>query len=628
MSSVMLTRARILLLCFLPIFALFGISSAYVTSVHVPAVLGNTNTGIISSIQLNITSGNGTVRIIGPSDVGQSTLLSAQIGAAYASKFTGINESRYNFTYTIYDNFSNVTGPSGGLAFTLLAISGIRQVPLNQNFTLTGTISSNGEIGAIGGITDKVSAAKSFGLKYVLAPAVQNESFENMLYYFAQQYNNIPIVEVANVSQAIPYAFSNNTATVFRVGYNETASNYALSNLGQAPFNCNTICNTTYFGNLSNYTFSMAAQEIAAIPSNFSSISSQLSASLSIYENIAKKGYLYAGADQAFLGYIDAYTFANANNMTLNKAYSLLGTVSNYCNGLTPPQLTTRNYGYVISGEARQAWALQNLNTAKTILNQSQSTDNIIEAVSTIGESSAWCAAASNLYSQFQYPQSTASAVGLSDKIAQLASRVILQNKQYSNSMYYNAAVADYNLGEYGASLYSLAYINSIYSTTNYPSNYSLRTLYNSLNSSLYGIWPIEYANSAAFYAYEASVSANSSTSKGYLLSSYPLSVLAINISSLNKILASNLTSPIAAASTFNNGLNATSVSTQLLGIIGEEATSINNLQYTVNTIKLVLELIIVMVLVLLLALFYFISREFNLRRKILLSKKRGTRRR
>ena len=631
MHGIFSTGLRLLSLQMLFVFLLFGVSSAYITSIHVPAVLGNTNTGVISKIQLNITSGNGTVKILGPDSVGHSTLLSAETGVYYASKFTKSNESKFNFTYTIYDNFSNVTGPSGGLALTLLAISGIKQVPLNQNFTLTGTISTNGQVGEIGGITDKVAAAKAFGLKYVLAPAAPNQSFEDMLYYISQQINNIPVIEVSNVSQAVPYAFTNSTPIISSLIYNSSLSTYHLQGISSPPFSCFGSCNASYFNNLVNYTFAITKQEINSIPNNFSAVKSSYLTALSNYESIANKGYLYTGADLAFLEYITAFTFANSNNYTLNNAQSLLNQVSSSCSSLVPPGISPQNYEYITSGEARQSWAEQNLLTAQTTLNNSQSTDDIVAAISTIGESSAWCAAASSLYTQAQYAtinSQNTSAYQLSNKLKALDLKLLTEDKQYSSSMYYNAAMSDYNSSEYGGSLYSLYYLASVNSGAE-PLNYSESMLVNTLNSTLYGIWPVEYANSAAFYANEAQLSNNKSIADNYLLSSYPLEVIASGISTLDRIISENITvSSGSNSSSINstpNGINSVQEQ-QLMGLIGEEAQSITSLQESVSNMRFVIELIIVMVVVFLVALLYFIAKEFRMRKLLLTKKKRSHR--
>jgi len=75
--------------------------------------------------------------------------------------------SDYNFSYIIEDKNVSVSGPSGGLAFTLDAISALSHEPLLHDFTLTGTISPDGSVGEIGGVYDKVAAAKTHNLKFV-----------------------------------------------------------------------------------------------------------------------------------------------------------------------------------------------------------------------------------------------------------------------------------------------------------------------------------------------------------------------------------------------------------------------------------------------------------------------------
>ncbi|MEM0201332.1 MAG: S16 family serine protease [Candidatus Micrarchaeaceae archaeon] len=597
-------------------FIFLGTSQAYITSIHVPAVLGNTNTGTISVITLNISAGNGIIKILGPLNVGQSTLTSAITGVKYAASYLNMNESKYNFTYEINDNLSNVTGPSAGLAFTLLAISGLTQKPLKQNFTLTGTISSNGQVGPIGGVTDKVSAAKESGLDYVIVPYVQNGSFEDTLYYISQQLNVIPIIEVTNVSQAIKYAFTNQTPVIRNLNYSIQSSNYSLDKLQNAPFNCN--CNESYFNNLVNYTLNITNYEINQIPNNFSTLKNQFYSELTTYRNISKKGYGYTAADSAFIEYINAFIYANTKNYTLNKAYNLYNNVLSYCNNLTPPNMNPENFQYIISGQARQSWAEQNLITAKAELNSTQSTDNIIEAISTIGESVAWCGAANNLFEQASSVNKNSSDIfnyTFSNAIKKLTNndlKTLATN--YSQSLYYDSALSSYNNSEYGSALYSIYYLMAQNAPINI-SNYNTSTLISSLNNTVFGIWPVEYGNSAAFYSEEASLS-NNSISQSYLYESYQLYLISNEMSNLNRLLINNLTIYSVNASTSSISLQEN----QLLGLIGVEANQINSLKQTINNIQFSIELIIVMVVILLIALIYSLAKEFSLRKALVLA--------
>jgi Lon-like protease len=71
----------------------------------------------------------------------------------------------------------DIGGPSAGLAFTLALIDELSPGSLtgDQNVAVTGTINLEGEVGAIGGLTQKVSAVHQNGVKVFLVPASQDE---------------------------------------------------------------------------------------------------------------------------------------------------------------------------------------------------------------------------------------------------------------------------------------------------------------------------------------------------------------------------------------------------------------------------------------------------------------------
>ncbi len=71
----------------------------------------------------------------------------------------------------------DIGGPSAGLAFTLALIDELSPGDLTgpHDVAVTGTISLDGTVGAIGGLTQKVSAVHQNGVKYFLVPASQSE---------------------------------------------------------------------------------------------------------------------------------------------------------------------------------------------------------------------------------------------------------------------------------------------------------------------------------------------------------------------------------------------------------------------------------------------------------------------
>jgi PDZ domain-containing protein len=65
-----------------------------------------------------------------------------------------------------------VGGPSAGLAFSLALIARLSnpEIIAGRNIAVTGTISESGRVGSIGGIDQKLIAAKSAGATIVLMP--------------------------------------------------------------------------------------------------------------------------------------------------------------------------------------------------------------------------------------------------------------------------------------------------------------------------------------------------------------------------------------------------------------------------------------------------------------------------
>ncbi len=204
---------------------------------YIPAVLTNQNKGNLTLVVLNLTQGNGSLQISGPLNVSSDTIQSAQTAAMYAASMQGMNFSHFNFSYTIEDRNNSVSGPSGGLAFTLLAVAALQHRQLPSTFTATGTISPGGYVGLIGGAYDKSGAAKGDGLKFILVPAATNDSVEALIYYITQQTYGIPLVEVSNVSQALDYVFGSKAPSLTSLNLNE---NYGIASIGDANITCST----------------------------------------------------------------------------------------------------------------------------------------------------------------------------------------------------------------------------------------------------------------------------------------------------------------------------------------------------------------------------------------------------
>jgi PDZ domain-containing protein len=106
---------------------------------------------------------------------------------------------KYDFPVSVNLKLSDVGGPSGGMVFAL----GIYDV-LTPGYLLggehiagTGTIDSNGVVGPIGGIRQKLYGAQRAGAKYFLAPA---DNCPEVLGHIPE---GLRVVKVSNFDQAL-----------------------------------------------------------------------------------------------------------------------------------------------------------------------------------------------------------------------------------------------------------------------------------------------------------------------------------------------------------------------------------------------------------------------------------------
>jgi predicted S18 family serine protease len=529
---------------------LVGIASANASAVgtayiHAPAVILQNNTGELTIINLTVTTGTGRVTISGPAIVAQSTLNSSETAALVASNYLHMNEHDYNFDYYIA-NATNVSGPSAGTAMTLLAISALSDKPLLSNFTVTGTMSDNGTIGEIGGVYDKVSAAARNRMKFVLVPAVQNQSGEAELYLLVEKTFGIPLVQVSNISDAAHFAF-NHVQDIGRYQTNYSLyTNYNVSLVPRASVSCSNNCSIGNFDKLLNFTFNMASGEIGALRPypNFTGVAQQLSEQLNESETMASKGYLYLGADQAFLTYINAYYFAH-HLSTKPEGIDTINSIGNYCASVSPSNLNSNNYEYVLGGELRQLWGSYTISADAAEYNLTAvDSDGVMNDLYTAGEANAWCRSSQAMYNIASNISGSQSS--FSSSLKNVAAADMSSLSSTGANLYSQTAEQAYSDGNYPLAILDSSYAQAIYGP-GVESNSSLGTsalesMAASISSNAtFGIWATQFANEAQFYAHEAAMAQNSSAAHAFAYQAYETAVLAEYISNDTRMIASSI---------------------------------------------------------------------------------------
>ncbi len=97
-------------------------------------------------------------------------------------------------------------GPSAGLTMALALISAAAKRELRGDIAMTGEITLRGQVLPVGGLNEKLLAAKKAGIKDVLVPADNKRDIEDIDNDIKEELNIIP---VKNIDEAHQYAFRN-----------------------------------------------------------------------------------------------------------------------------------------------------------------------------------------------------------------------------------------------------------------------------------------------------------------------------------------------------------------------------------------------------------------------------------
>lgn len=111
--------------------------------------------------------GKGTVRF---NDTAGSMAKDSVFNASsVVRKITGEDLGNFDLHINVIGG-GKIDGPSAGTAILTAVISAIQEKPIPQNMAMTGEISIQGKVKAVGGVTEKIYGAKQAGIKTVLVP--------------------------------------------------------------------------------------------------------------------------------------------------------------------------------------------------------------------------------------------------------------------------------------------------------------------------------------------------------------------------------------------------------------------------------------------------------------------------
>jgi ATP-dependent Lon protease len=112
---------------------------------------------------------------------------------------TGIDVAEFDLHINVVGG-GNIDGPSAGLAIFLALYSAVTKTPLPQDLAITGELSIQGKVRAVGGIVEKLYAARQAGMRQMLIPKENAREIDTAL----AGLEVVPVTSVAQVLRDLP----------------------------------------------------------------------------------------------------------------------------------------------------------------------------------------------------------------------------------------------------------------------------------------------------------------------------------------------------------------------------------------------------------------------------------------
>jgi uncharacterized protein len=371
---------------------------AKVASMFVPAVF-TTHGAELVRLEVEVRDGTGEVYVATTPLVGIQTQDSARTAFAVAVKMAGVGNTYDALIRMRESSGSNsVDGPSAGGAMTLLMLSIFKNRAMRDDLTMTGTIESDGSVGAVGGVEEKTKAAAYGGMNVILMPGNSNV-FDKMVLSILGKRWNITIIEVNNISEAADLAFSPKNKTLESNVMEVTPSREV--NLTATEINCSG-CHIDEFKALANSIITENRALLDEVKSQnkseFSYFIKMIESDINEADNAEKWNYPYTGANLAFLTAINI-NFLKDSNITYDSFRSRMVDVDNCINNANRPQMTSDNFEWVAGGDERLAWSKKKLYDVFNQNYTSNDDETILILYQSVLNAESWCNVSNEMYS-------------------------------------------------------------------------------------------------------------------------------------------------------------------------------------------------------------------------------------
>jgi len=132
---------------------------------------GSSLSGIILPIEAEVTPGGKEAHVVATGQLGKIAKEAVKNVSAIIMSYFGTDiKENLDIYVQFLQTHEGVEGDSASIAIATAILSALKKLPIKQDFAMTGSLSVRGEVLPIGGVSAKIEAAISAGIKNVIVP--------------------------------------------------------------------------------------------------------------------------------------------------------------------------------------------------------------------------------------------------------------------------------------------------------------------------------------------------------------------------------------------------------------------------------------------------------------------------
>ncbi len=186
------------------VFTARGFSVGKVNGLAVMGTSTITSAGIVLPIVAEVTpaSSRAEGKFIPTGKLGKIANEAVKNVSAIIKKHIGRDVANYDMHVQFLQSYAGVEGDSASISVAISIISAMENMPVDQSIAMTGSLSVRGEVLPVGGITSKVEAAISAGMRAVIIPASNVDD----VYISKDRLKKIRIMPAKTLGDVIKYS--------------------------------------------------------------------------------------------------------------------------------------------------------------------------------------------------------------------------------------------------------------------------------------------------------------------------------------------------------------------------------------------------------------------------------------